>query len=761
MLIQPNAAVKDKQMKTEQFIIAIGASAGGMNQINTFFDYTPLDSVSYIIIQHLSADYKSMMALLLAKHSKLNIVEAENNMQVEMNKVYLIPSKNVMTIRDGRLFLSDKQKGINLTINTFFTSLADERGDKAIGIILSGTGSDGTEGIKAIKNAGGMLIASDLESAEFNQMPASGIATGLVDYIIPPAEMPDVIKNYVEKKINETGIILNEEEEEKTIIAITDLIKNKLPEDFSGYKKNTILRRIKRRASLNNLSNIKSYLNLLKKDTAELQNLAKDFLISVTEFFRDKAAFEIFKESIIPELVQTKQDEDIKVWIAGCATGEEAYSIAILLREELDAAQINSNVKIFATDIDNEALQFAGKGYYNYSIEKNVSQQRLDKFFIRDNKGYKIKPVIREMLIFAHHDVVKNPPYCNMEIISCRNLLIYLDQPLQKKVLSMMHFGLRSGGYLFLGPSENVTNVSPFLEEIDKKWKIYKNIETKKTLNFEAFTSAAFMESKAYIKPQQKPGNNQKKVTGRAVNIDTNLLVNLGFAGLWIDESNEVKSMFGDCSRFLIKKLFIHYLPDLLSKSLQVAFSTASIEADKTNELIIIKGINAEGIDSSVTLSVAPLSTNEEGEVRRLVLFNEDDRRVTGKQTIEFNESLYTNKYTANLEEELRVTKEKLASTFELLHASNENMQSFNEELLSANEEMQSTNEEMQSVNEELQTINAEYQFKIRELSDLNDDLNNYFRSNVNGQIFVDKELLLKNFSAGAATHINLLESDI
>lgn len=444
-----NVVVKDKQIKTEQFIIAIGASAGGMNQINTFFDYTPLDSVSYIIIQHLSADYKSMMALLLAKHSKLNIIEAENNMQVEMNKVYLIPSKNVMTIKDGRLFLSDKQKGINLTINTFFTSLAEDRGDKAIGIILSGTGSDGTEGMKAIKNAGGMLIASDVESAEFNQMPASAIATGLIDYVIPPDEMPKVIQNYVDKKISEAAITLNEEEEEKILFAITNLIKDKLPEDFSGYKKNTILRRIKRRASLHNLNNIKSYLNLLKKDRAELQNLAKDFLISVTEFFRDKAAFEIFKESIIPELVQTKQDEAIKVWIAGCATGEEAYSMAILLREELDAAQINSNVKIFATDIDNEALQFAGKGCYNLSIEKNLSQQRLDKFFIRDNKGYKIKPVIREMLIFAHHDVVKNPPYCNMDIISCRNLLIYMDQPLQKKILSMMHFGLRSGGYLF------------------------------------------------------------------------------------------------------------------------------------------------------------------------------------------------------------------------------------------------------------------------------------------------------------------------
>ncbi|MGI8952761.1 MAG: chemotaxis protein CheB, partial [Chitinophagaceae bacterium] len=422
-------------MKSEQYIIAIGASAGGMNQINSFFDYTPLDGVSYIVIQHLSADYKSMMAALLAKHSKLNIIEAENNMLVEKNKVYLIPSKNVMTIKDGRLLLTDKNKGVNLTINTFFTSLAEENGEKAIGIILSGTGSDGTEGMKAIKNAGGMLIASDPESSEFEQMPSSAIATGLVDYVVTPTEMPQVIKRYVHKKENEIDTQPTQEEEEKIMIAITDLIKDKLPEDFSGYKKTTILRRIKRRASIHNLSNLESYLNLLKNDTEELQNLAKDFLISVTSFFRDKAAFQIIEKTIIPELIQAKQNDDIKMWIAGCATGEEAYSLAILVREQLDAAQKNNSVKIFATDIDNEALHFAGKGCYNESIKKDISPERLKKFFTWDNNGYKINPSIREMLIFAHHDLAKNPPYCNMDFISCRNLLIYISPSLQKKIL--------------------------------------------------------------------------------------------------------------------------------------------------------------------------------------------------------------------------------------------------------------------------------------------------------------------------------------
>lgn len=466
------------------------------------------------------------------------------------------------------------------------------------------------------------------------------------------------------------------------------------------------------------------------------------------------------EKTIIPELIKTKQNEEIKIWIAGCATGEEAYSLAILVREQLDAAQKNNTVKIFATDIDKDALQFAGKGYYNESIEKDVSPERLEKFFVRDNKGYKIKSFIREMLIFAHHDLVKNPPYCNMDFISCRNLLIYINPLAQKKIVSMLHFGLRYGGFLFLGPSENVIDISPYLQEIDKKWKIYKNIRAQRILNFDTFLTPTLQESKESVNPPRRASNTQKKSAVPAAKIDISLLIDIGYSGAWIDENNQVLNVFGDTDTFLLKKMFVHHLPDLLSKSLQVAFTTGSIEADKTNKLMVIKGIKAEGIDSPVTLSVKPLTTTEDG-IKRLVLFSRDDYGSNGKQTIAFDDSFYTNKYTVNIEEELKETKEKLASTYELLHASNENMQSFNEELISANEEMQSTNEEMQSVNEELQTVNAEYQSKIRELSDLNDDLNNYFRSNVNGQIFVDKDLLLMKFSPGAATHINLVENDI
>ncbi|CAN5421036.1 hypothetical protein BH10BAC2_BH10BAC2_18580 [soil metagenome] len=452
-------------MKNERHIIAIGASAGGLQEINSFFDHTPCDGVSYIIIQHLSADYKSMMAVLLSKHTKMDVIEAQDNMFVEANNIYLIPSSSSMTIDDGRLLLTEKVKGApNYTINTFFNSLAIESGDKAIGVILSGTGSDGTKGIEAIKKAGGMVMVSDPETSEFKEMPLSAIATGDVDHVLKPAEMPLIIEQYITQQTNPPENI-NEKQEEEILNGIMDLIKDQLPVDFSEYKTTTILRRITRRASFLNYPNIQSYLGLLKTDKAELQILARDFLISVTSFFRDPDAFEILKVKVIPDIIKSKSNgEEIKIWVAGCATGEEAYSMAMLVQEELTVLQKNNTVKIFATDIDSEALQISAKGFYNEKSIKNLSPERLEQFFIKQANGYKIKEGIRKMLIFAHHDLVKNPPYCNMDLISCRNVLIYMKIDLQKKIFHLLHFGLSKNGYLFLGPSETVSEVADSFE---------------------------------------------------------------------------------------------------------------------------------------------------------------------------------------------------------------------------------------------------------------------------------------------------------
>lgn len=749
----------------QQYIIAIGASAGGLQEINSFFDHTPLDGVSYVIIQHLSADYKSMMASLLSNHSKLKVCEAQDNIEVEKNKVYVIPSTDYMTIKNGRLLLTEKQKTgtPHLTINTFFNSLALDIGNKAIGVILSGTGSDGTKGIEAIKNAGGMVIVSDPEKAEFNEMPSNAISTGLVDYVMEPEQMPTIIENYVNNKENLAGDIVENEREEKARIAIINFIRDHFPLDFSDYKPATILRRIKRRALSHNMNSLEAYLNFLKSDAEEVKALSQDFLISVTSFFRDKEAFEFLETQVIPQIVNDKKGhEEIKVWVAGCATGEEAYSIAILLREALDKVNKNTIVKIFATDIDNIALGYAKNGLYEDAIKTTVSAERLERFFTKEDIGYKIKEGIRRMLIFAHHDLVKNPPYCNMDMISCRNLLIYMNQNLQKKILTMLEFGIRKDGFLFLGSSENIVDKSPYIEELTKKWKIYKILEARRNVNFDVFSPPLLPDNN--VIPAYSKAKEQQKNIGLKDYLNETMMTELGYTGVCIDQNEHVVQTFGDTGKYLLPRMFNFDLKDLLPKTLAIAFKSASLEAIKTNKKVTVDGVKIEFNNTviSTSLTVIPLHVKGTGQKLMLVLFSEAGSPIVKDEaTVIFDEKIYANQYIVNLEEELKHTKESLNDAFEKLDASNENMQSFNEELLSTNEEMQSTNEEMQSVNEELHTINAEYQTKIKELSDLNDDLNNYFRSNENGQLFVNKKMLLMKFSPSAVKHINLLDTDI
>jgi two-component system CheB/CheR fusion protein len=749
------------------YIIAIGASAGGMEEIHRFFDNTPLDSVSYVIVQHLSPDFKSRMVELLANHSKLKVTEAEQNMLVKPNEVYLIPSKKIMTICEGRLQLIEKPKTSKplLTVNTFFNSLAAERGNKAIAIILSGTGTDGSEGVKAIKEAGGMVIVSNPDHAEYNGMPASAVATGMADFILNVESMPQTITDYVNNN-GKTREVKKIENEEKYVTAIIDLIKENLPLDFSEYKANTILRRIKRRAAYHDFDLLENYLALLKTDAAEVEALAHDFLISVTSFFRDKDAFEFIETHVIPDIIKqaVTTGKEIKMWVTGCATGEEAYSLAIILKEQLDDRHKNISVKIFATDIDSAALALAGKGLYNESITKDVSPQRIERFFSKENNEYRIKPDIRRTLIFAQHDITKNAPYCNMNLISCRNLLIYLTPVLQKKIFLMLQFGLKKDGYLFLGSSENVSPLNHGLQLINSKWKIYKNIESKRAALFDTFSLPAFADVKPIASNNGINDNYDIKKNDLHELLNEAITHDLGYTVICVDENNQVIKTFGDTAKYFLQKNFNLNLTDLLPAPLAIAYNTASRYALHSDEGAVIKGIKIKnnGQLHIVNLQVKPLPAKKGGLKVLYVLINEDNSAISSpeKDTV-FNEEIYRYQYNTSLEQELRDVKERLQLTSDNLDASIENMQSFNEELLSANEEMQSTNEEMQSVNEELQTINSDYQLKNKELAEINDDLNNYFRSNLNGQLFVNTDLLLMKFSPGTVKHINLLNTDI
>jgi len=745
-------------------IIAIGASAGGMEEINSFFDHTPLDGVSYIVIQHLSSDFKSRMVELLARHSKLTVEEAKNGMQVKSNQVYLIPNDKFMTIRDDTLYLTGKNEapGPHLTINTFFNSLAADCGTKAIAVVLSGLGSDGTQGIKAIKKAGGMVIARNPETSEFASMPSNAIATGMVDFILEPELMPGTIEDYVK---HERELMPDNADDQKNLEAIIHLINEQLPFDFSDYKQTTILRRIKRRAAYNNFTRLENYIDFLKVTPVEIAALAKDFLISVTSFFRDKEAFNFIEKKVLPAILENlAPDEELKFWVAGCATGEEAYSLAILIAEQLTGKLKDTVLKIFATDIDTAALTQASKGIYNLSIAKDVSAERLENYFFKEGNNYRVTPEIRKMVIFAKHDLVKNPPYCNMHFISCRNLLIYMTPVLQKKIFTMLLFGLKKDGYLFLGSSENPTPIIKNLQVTNKKYKIYKNLETKRLLQFDAFSLPEFVDPKRKTSSFSYEDISQSTNNSQAEKMHVSLAEDLDYLAVCIDENNNVVRSYGDTTKYFLQKHYTSNLEELLPKPLSVAFNTIKTTALKTNEKSALTGIKIKHGQSviKVSLSVRPLTRKKGEQTILLVIFTEDKLLSTEHQKDRvFDEEIYHGEYTMNLEEELKELKVKLQSAHEKLDASNENMQSFNEELLSANEEMQSTNEEMQSVNEELHTINSDYQLKNKELLEINDDLNNYFRSNINGQLFIDNELRLMKFSPGTVKQINLLEMDI
>jgi two-component system CheB/CheR fusion protein len=604
-------------------IIAIGASAGGMEEIHHFFDNTPLDGVAYVIIQHLSPDFNSRMAELLNKHSVLKVKVAEEDMKVEKNVVYLIPSKKIMTIENCRLKLTEKEKNLAppFTINIFFNSFAKDQGKKAIGVVLSGMGSDGTEGVKAIKKAGGMVIARDPETTDFPSMPSNAIATGVVDFILEPELMPQTILDYTNNAGYLEAQVFETKDDEKNMLDIIQLLNDQLPLDFSDYKPATILRRIKRKATQNHFEKLEDYFAYLKATPGEVAALAQDFLISVSSFFRDTGAFEAIEKNIIPEILkQTKAGDEIKMWVPGCATGEEAYSLAILLCEQLNDEFKDTTVKIFATDVDSLALAHAGKGVYSESITRIISPERLQKYFTKEGVTYKVKPGIRKMLIFANHDIVKNPPYCNMNLISCRNMLIYMNPVLQKKIFDMLLFGLKKNGFLFLGPSETPLSIMESLDVVDKKWKIYKIKDSKQPVRFDGFSLPKLVEIKPAFSPLWPADNYENTKHTLTDSVNKTLVEELGYTMVCIDEQNQVVKTFGNTGKYMLQKNFTLNLTELLPKPLAVAFASATRKALQSEEKVVIKGIKIENNPLAVNLLVKPLDIIKAKQKLLLVL---------------------------------------------------------------------------------------------------------------------------------------------
>lgn len=750
-------------------IVGVGASAGGMEALHDLFDYMPVNTgFSFVIIQHLSPDYKSLMAELLSRHTKMQVWEAKDGMKIELNCIYAIPSRKVMTIKDGILQVIEKQKSKlpNDAIDVFFESLAMDRKKDAVGIILSGTGTDGTRGIEAIKRNGGIVIVQEPMSAAFDGMPNSAVATGLADLIVPPEMIGEELVGYLRQAPLVRSMMTNSEKNEALLQSIIEHLKKSTAFDFSNYKRPTLYRRLANRMAMVGVDTISDYHELLKQSDDELNILSKEFLINVTKFFRDSEAFDSIRTEAIPAIVTNrKPEEPIKIWVVACSSGEEAYSIGMLFLEYFEKAGLATNhLKIFATDIDSDALETASRGVYNENISKDVPPDLLLKYFLREGNTYRVLPELRKHIVFANHDILKDPPFSHLSLITCRNMFIYMSAVLQQKILRKFHFALKIDSFLMLGPSENISILKDATEEVNRKWKLYRCVNKAGLTEQGSFMMP--LESGRMYSPINK--QNSKNVANHLSEIfrDT-LLEDRKMAAMFIDKDFNVKQAIGSYKDFLTfpEETFNFNLIKLLSGDLAVAIGVGVRKALAQSEKVSLRNVivHEETSTKKVNIIIKPFLRQQEFQQAFLCVIIED-QEISEPKTIASTGNLLTENghdRLVALEQELTNTRENLQAVIEEMETANEELQSTNEEMISTNEELQSTNEELQSLNEELHTVSGEHQLKIKELLELNDDLNNYFTNSHIGQILVDKDLLIRKFSPAVKQMVNLIETDI
>lgn len=765
------------------YLIGIGASAGGLEAIESFFSKIPSESgLAFVIIQHLSPDYESLMPEILSKRTMLKIQTVEDGMLVQPNNIYLLPKKKNMKIFHSKLYLTEKEAGsiLNLPIDIFFHSLAEDFGERAVGVILSGTGSDGSRGIRAVKEAGGMIFVQDPDTAKFDGMPRSAISTGVVDFVLNSQTIAEKLVNfiqhpYVQDKEKGREIFLDGDDYLTRIILF---LKEIFGLDFTFYKTSTIVRRLERRLSINQIENLNDYLSYLYASKNEQKTLYKELLIGVTKFFRDVDAFSIIEQKVIPMIFDRKNEkDDIRVWVAACSTGEEAYSLAILLKEYMLQNDIKRDVKIFATDVDKTAIEYASNGFYSASITADVSIERLDNFFTQYGDSYKVNDEIRELIVFATHNLIKDPPFNKIDLLTCRNLLIYFQIELQQKVLSLFHFSLNPDGFLFLGNSETVGDMIPYFEVYDQKWKLFLCKRGRK-LAYHDFSQKQNLDIKL---PQPSPSikknftlQNKSHKTDFSNILNRKLLEDNVPETVVINDNFEIVNSFGDIKKYVDfpKVLEIHSniklnISEMVPENLKLTFNIAISKVLKQNEEIVYSNIQYHKTDNeviSMDLVFSPLYLPETGEHYALIYFVEKSREIKQTSVVQKEvESidLLAQERIADLENELKQTKENLSATIEELETTNEELQSTNEELISANEELQSTNEELQSVNEELYTVNSEFQTKNHDLTVMNNDMENLLANSEMQIIFLDNQLKIRKFTPKISKIINVKDNDI
>jgi two-component system CheB/CheR fusion protein len=759
-------------------IVAIGASAGGLDSLERLFTNIPTDTgMAFVVLQHLSPDFKSLMDELLSRRTPMPIRQADHDMPLESNTVYLLPPMKEMIVRGRRLLLNDRdpRHGLTLPIDLFFRSLAQDAGERAVAVVLSGSGSDGSRGVTEIKKAGGTVICESPDTAQFNGMPLSAIRTTMVDQVLPPEEIATALAEFGKPELRRSRLdAQGVSEDDRGVDVIMRLLRDEYAIDFSHYKASTVTRRIERRLALNRSLDIDMYVEQLRSDPRELSSLYEDLLIGVTRFFRDDSAFETLEHRIIPEIIErATPDEQVRVWVPGCATGQEAYSIAILLHERFNARKRPVNLKILATDVHKASLDVASAAIYSEEQVAGIGQERLERFFTVKPEGYQISSAIRETIVFAPHNLIRDAPFTKMDLIACRNLLIYFQPHAQKTVLTLFHFSLKPGGYLFLGSSESPGGLIDEFDTIDDHAKIFRkrrDIRLPRDLRLPLPRSGTAPR----ILPAVMPRNGG--VNPQLLAAYDRLLNRFMPPSFLVDEHGQLVDTFGGVETLLRVKARrpSQNLLDMVDEDLRTAISGALHRVRRDVESVRYPAIPITGNGHRVSLVAEPLRDPQGALTHVLISLDGDTSparplippfadipQEPAAAGIEPSGDGVSREQIRALEEELAYTKERLQSAVQEHETANEELQATNEELIAANEELQSTNEELHSVNEEMYTVNAEYQKRNVELQELNDDIEHLLNGTEVATMFLDRQLCIRKFTPRIAEVIRVIPQDL
>lgn len=765
----------EKSVKDATFpIVAMGGSAGSFQAFERFFHQMPANSgMAFVVIMHLDSNHKGQVCELIQNFTSMPVMEASDGMNVEPNKVYVIPPNKDLGIHAGKLLLLEPAmlKGYRLPIDYFFQSLAEDQWNRAVGIVFSGMGSDGETGLRMIKEKLGLVVVQDPVTAQYSSMPKAAINTNLADFILPPEDMPLKIMQFLNHPMisvdSDEGML--DDKDSTAIQKVLMLLRSHTGHDFTQYKKSTIIRRIDRRVAYHQLPDYGYYVNYLRENPHEIDVLFHELLIGVTRFFRDPAAFEALKEHLWPVLKRKNENEPIRIWVAGCSTGEEAYSISILIMEYIESLQRKKlpKIQIFATDLDMDAIEFARIGLYHGNIVADVSEERLEKYFIKKNDTYQVKKELREMIVFAQHNIIKDAPFTRLDLLSCRNVMIYLTAELQKKIIPIFHYSLNSKGILFQGPAETVGGFTDLFSPLDLKWKIYERKDgialVGKMIDF------PFNVSKPPLQRQEINEMAPKKKS-LADTFNKILLENYTPASILVNEKGDIVYINGKVSKFLELNSGEAQMNvfRMAKEELKYVVSNAIHQARTNKEEVKIEDIKLKD-EKNVRLVTVRVKSLDNTPLHGLLLVVFEDNGILKKLTRKGKKGIgIDNVVVEEIEKELIYTKQQLHTTIEQMETSLEELKSTNEELQSTNEELQSTNEEalttkeeMQSLNEELMTINGQYQSKGEELTQLNNDMKNMLDNTEIGTIFLDNNLDILRYTPQIKKIFNVIPTDL